>query len=251
MMTPAVERNRDRPGWIPAHITSDWDISPYAYLTEAEQMSAGGPHNQLLAYIMELLRWFLAQRGLMLLMDVFLLYRDDSGRKQRIAPDLMLIPLHQTPPSAYDLDAAAPPALVVEVTSPSSRLSDLHKKAHLYDKLGINCYLVIDAVTTRDTYRKQFHLYLWRREDGALEIVTPDEQDGFALPELGVHIVVQNQQVAFTDLVTGESIRDTTRWEADLSAEREALLAEREARLQAEAELARLRALLATQNGEG
>lgn len=233
----------DRPGWIPDHVGENWDKNPYAYLTDEEQMSAGGPHNQLLAHIMEILRWFLAQRRLMFLMDVLLFYRDETGRKQRIAPDLMLMPLRQPPPSAYDLDVEPPPTLVVEVTSPSSRLSDLHRKKAFYESLGVNSYLVIDAVTPGDSYRKQFHLYLWRREEGELEVVTPDESDGFTLPELEVHIGVADQQIVFTDLVTGELLRDATRWEADL-------LAEREARLQAEEELVRLKALLERKNGE-
>src|SRR5438874_719025 len=77
----------ERPGWIPPEITQGWDSDPYAYQTEEELMPAGGLHGQLLAYIMELLRHLLEERQLMLLLDVFLLYRDESHTKQRIGPD--------------------------------------------------------------------------------------------------------------------------------------------------------------------
>lgn len=46
----------DRPGWIPAEITHDWDTNPYAYQTEEELMAAGGLHGQLPAHIVEILR---------------------------------------------------------------------------------------------------------------------------------------------------------------------------------------------------
>ncbi len=120
----------DRPGWIPDHITWDWDTNPYAYQTEEELMPAGGLHGRLLSYISELLRSFLEARGLMLLTDLFLLYRDSNGIKQRIGPDMLLMPFRSPPPSAYDLDIEPLPMGVAEVTSPKSRLKDMNKKLY-------------------------------------------------------------------------------------------------------------------------
>ena len=80
----------DRPGWVPAWVDEDWDENPYAYQTEGELMPAGGLHGQILAYLMELLRHILAKRGLMILLDTFMLFRDEEGVKRRIAPDLMI-----------------------------------------------------------------------------------------------------------------------------------------------------------------
>jgi len=108
----------DRPGWIPPEIADGWDTNPYAYQTEEELMPAGGLHGQILAYLVELLRGPLKARGLMLLPDTFILYRDRRGVKQRIAPDGLVMALEFPPPSAYDLDERPPPLAVLEVTSP-------------------------------------------------------------------------------------------------------------------------------------
>lgn len=135
--TPESVLSLDRPGWIPENIGEDWDPDPYAYQTEEERMPAGGPHGQLLAYILEMVRHILASRGLVFLLDTFMLYRDERGIKRRIAPDLLLMPLRSPVPAAYDLDVEAPPLLVVEATSPDSHVKDLKANVALYQRLGI------------------------------------------------------------------------------------------------------------------
>ena len=80
----------DRPGWIPAHIESDWDPDPYAYIIEEEHMPQGQLHHLLICLLAEVLLPHLRSQRISLWMDLFLLYRDDNGQRQRIAPDLML-----------------------------------------------------------------------------------------------------------------------------------------------------------------
>jgi Uma2 family endonuclease len=239
----------DRPGWIPPEIVRDWDPNPYAYQTEEELMAAGGLHGQLLAYIVELIRHALAQRGLMLLIDTFMLYRDEQQIKQRIAPDLLLMPLRFPPPSAYDLDEEPVPLLLVEVTSPKSRLADLKRKSEFYLKLGVPTYLAIDAITSTGKLRRRIELHLWRRVDGEAQEMQPDEDDGFVLPAMGLRILTEGQRIRFMDLATGDREARLVEHEARL-VEREARLAEREARLRAEAELAQLQAEMRKLRGE-
>ncbi len=198
----------DRPGWIPGYIQKDWDTNPYAYQTEEELMPAGGPHGQLLAYIMELVRHILAARGLMFLLDTFLLYRDGRGIKRRIAPDLLLMPYRFPAPSVYDLDVEPPPLLVVEVTSPDSHVKDLETNVGFYQNLGIPAYLVIDAITSDSQPRYPIELHLWRRDAGRLRRVSPDEDDGFSLPEIGLQVWVGGGQLRFSDLNTGQELLD-------------------------------------------
>lgn len=243
----------DRPGWIPAQITNNWDPNPYAYQTEDELMPAGGLHGQLVPYIIELLRYWLKQRGLMVLFDTFLLYRDQKGVKQRIAPDLILMPYREDPPTVYDLEVEPLPLLLVEVTSPQSHLADLQHKVRLYTHIGVPAYLAIDAISPRNKRRQEIRLFLWRREEGELETEYPDDLEGFALPEMGVHLRAEGQKLLFTELETGQVLGDMEverkarlRAEQAEEAERQAKEAERQARLQAEAEVARLRALLET-----
>jgi Uma2 family endonuclease len=248
----------DRPGWIPPEITQGWDADPYAYQTEEELMPAGGLHGQLLAYIMELLRHLLEARQLMLLMDVFLLYRDESHTKQRIGPDLLLMPYRFPPPSAYDLDVAMPPLCLMEVTSPDSHLRDLEAKAAFYVGLGVPTYLVIDAITPRGQLRKKIELHLWRLVDGQPRELLPEADGGFVLPEMGFKVLTEGQRIRFIDLATGAVALDSGELRTGLEAERrarlqesearlqesEARLQEHEARLKAEAEVARLQAEL-------
>ena len=161
----------DRPGWIPPEIKEGWDTNPYAYQTEEELMPAGGLHGQLLAYIVELLRGPLKARGLMLLPDTFVLYRDRRGVKQRIAPDGLVMAAEFPPPSAYDLDERPPPLAMLEVTSPKIHQSDLERKVLFYGKLGIATYVVIDAITARGRLRERIQLRGWRRTGGALRAI--------------------------------------------------------------------------------
>jgi Uma2 family endonuclease len=247
----------DRPGWIPAEIPANWDPNPYAYQTEEELMPAGGLHGQLIAYIVELLRHVLVDRGLMLLIDTFLLYRDERGVKQRIAPDLLLMPARFPPPSAYDLDEEPPPLLLMEVTSPKSRVADMEHKSAFYMNLGVPAYLAIDAITSTGRLRRRIELHLWRRVDGEMQAITPDEDDGFSLPEMGVRVLADGQCIRFIDLATGERLLDSSELAASLvaerqqrSAEHQARIAEHQARQRAEAELARLQAELRKLRGE-
>jgi Uma2 family endonuclease len=229
---------RERPGWIPPEIADDWDPDPYAYQTEEELMPAGGLHGQLLAYIIELLRHVLEARGLMLLLDTFLLYRDEAGVKQRIAPDLLLMPFRFPPPSAYDLDREPPPGCLIEVTSPKSHLSDLEEKVSFYLNLGVSTYLVIDAITPRSELRSEIELHLWRSVEGQARKIAPDAQGRLALPEMGLSVSAQGQRISFMDAASGEVLLDMGQLLVALEAEREARR-EAEARAEVEAQARR------------
>jgi Uma2 family endonuclease len=230
-LKPAVAPPLDRPGWIPAGMHHNWDPNPYAYQTEEELMPAGGLHGQLLGYLMELLRVTLKQRGLMLLLDVFILYRDENNIKQRISPDLLLMPLRDPPPSAYDLDDEPPPLCVIEVTSPKSHRRDLEEKAPFYAGLGVSTYLVIDAITPRGKPRAQIGLSAWRRS----RPMAPDAAGRLALPEMGLRIEARGRHLAFVDVVSGKLLFDMEDLLGALEQERRARRWEQQARVIAEA----------------
>ncbi len=242
----------DRPGWIPSHIQDDWDTDPYAYQTEEELMPAGGLHGLQLAYLLEVLRLHLKKRGLMLLLDTFMLYRDKWGGKQRIAPDLLLMPFRFPPPSAYDLDIEPPPLFVAEVTSIKSRLSDLNKKVSLYFGLGIPSYLVLETVTPIGQQRKEVKLHGWELVNGLPSPILPNATGGLTFPQMGLSVQAEGLNVFFVDLATGERLRDiydlTTDYE-ELTTDYEELTtdyeAEHQTRLKAEQEIVRLKAELA------
>ncbi len=195
-------------------------------------MPAGGLQGQILAYLMELLRHFLELQGLMMLVDTFLLYRDEKGIKQRVAPDLLLMPFRFPPPSAYDLDVDPPPMLVIEVTSPSSHLKDLQANVAFYRDLGIPAYLVFDAVTRDAQLREPIEAHLWRLVHGDMLKVKPDRKGAFTLPEMGVQIFSRQDNIRLVDMGTGQPLRDM---EAESRMRRAAEQQAKTARQQAEA----------------
>jgi colicin import membrane protein len=213
-------QKKDRPGWIPPEITDNWDTNPYAYQTEEEQMPQGGPHGQLSSYLSELLRSYLEKQELMLLFDSFMLYRDQSGIKQRIGPDLLLMPLQKPAPSSYDLDIEPPPSLLVEITSPESHDKDLDENVSLYASLGIKTYLVIDLmVPHQDQVREQIELHLFERVKGRLVEKSPDHEGYLTLPEMGLKIKAEAQQIILVDKLTGEVLLDVTELKEALESE--------------------------------
>jgi len=177
----------------------------------------------------------------MLLVDTFLLYRDEHGVKQRIAPDLLLMPFRFPPPSAYNLDHEPPPLTVVAVTSPHSHMADLEQKNEFFMQLGIPTYLVIDAITPRGQLRPHIQLHLWRLLDGQMHAVEPDADGTLLLPEMGFRVSAHGQQIQFVDAATGAVARSSSELRAALEQERQERLREQRARRQAEAEIERLR----------
>jgi len=200
----------ERPAWIPSHITENWDTDPFAYQTEEELMPAGGLHGQLLSYLTEMLRVYLEKQGMMLLVDTFLLYRDSKQIKHRIGPDLLLMADCFPAPSSYDLDTQPPPRCLIEFTSPKSHFKDLQNNLPLYFSLGVETYLVIDAVTPQKKLRSPIELHLWRQSKGqAYQKIGPDNAGYVLLPEMKIKIAVQQQRFIFADAVTGEILRDS------------------------------------------
>jgi Uma2 family endonuclease len=214
----------DRPGWIPPEITQNWDTSPYAYQTEEELMSQGGPHGQLSGYLSELLRSYLEKKKLMLLFDSFMLYRDQYNIKQRVGPDLLLMPLQKPAPTSYDLDVVPSPSLLVEITSPESHDKDLDQNQNraLYASLGVSTYLVIDLmVPHQDKVREQIKLHVFRLVKGKRRFVekSPDHEGYLTLPEMGLKIKAEGQQISLVDQLTGEVLLDATELKEALESE--------------------------------
>ncbi|MCP4646400.1 MAG: Uma2 family endonuclease, partial [bacterium] len=182
-------------------------------------MPAGGLHGEILAYVVEILRNHLEKKELKLLIDAFMMYRDFQGIKQRVAPDLLLMP-YRAVPSSYDFDVEMPPLGAVEVTSPKSHLKDKEENLVLYTNLEIPSYLVIDAVTPKAELRKQIGLYLWRKEAGKIRRMHPDSEGYLLFPEMDVRVKAIGQRLIFCDNATGEMLHDTGQLDMLLKNER-------------------------------
>jgi Uma2 family endonuclease len=199
-ITAVRKPKQDRPGWIPSHITENWDTDPFAYQTEEELMPAGGLHGQLLTYIAEVVRVPLKKQGLMLLVDTFLLYRNSSNVKKRVGPDLLLMEDCFPAPPAYDLDIRKPPRCIIETTSPKSHFKDLKANVAFYFGLGVETYFVIDAITPQKKLREP--------KGQSIQKISPDSGGYFCLPEMNIKIAVQQQRLIFANALTGEVLRD-------------------------------------------
>ncbi len=213
---PETEVYADRPGWIPTEITHDWDTDPYAYQTEEELMPAGSAHGKILGYITGISEVLLESRGLMLLVDTFMLYRNSKGVKNRVAPDLLLMPFRSSEPSSfdsgpssYDLDREPPPLAVIEVTSPKSHRKDLGDNVSFYAGLGIQSYLVIDAITPQSRFREQIRLHMWRNKKGLSFQVQPDAEGYFHIPEMNVSVKASGKNLIFKDSLTDKILLGT------------------------------------------
>lgn len=254
---------RDRPGWIPEWVGDDWDPHPYAYQTREELMPAGHAHGLYIQMLAEMLKPLLERLGMRLFIDVFIFYRDWEGRKQRIAPDVLLAPGGEQPPDAslhtYDLDQEPVPLCAIEIISPSSREADLQGKRLFYGSLGIQEYLVLDVEDDQERLLPQIGVSLWRMEHGIQLPVTPDDEGFLLLDSIGVRLRADGRKLVAHVAATGEPLltssdlvialetAEQARQQAEQARQQaeQRAAAEATARQQAEIELAQLRAELA------
>jgi nucleoid-associated protein YgaU len=188
---------------------------------------------------------YLEARQLMLLLDVFLLYRDTKNTKQRVGPDLLLMPYRKPTPSAYDLDVEPPPLCAIEITSPKSHQKDLTDNVKLYMDLDIPTYLVIETLKpNKKELREQFQLHVFRKISGQTREIKPDTDGYLVLPEMGLKIGAQGQLIVFIDKITGETLLDMSELKMALGAETQRAQAEAR-RAQAEAQRAETEGLRA------
>lgn len=184
-------------------------------------MPSGGAHGVIMGYIFAILEPFLKKRDLMLLLDIFMLYRDENGVKRRVGPDLVFTQLEEQEPSAYDLDDRQPPTCLGEIISPDSRTQDVEDKLAKYTALGIRRYFVVDALDENGLPSGSVSFRVWFL---GME-QRPDENGFLLLPELGVKVLPKAEKIRFFELESSEPLPDAESWEAltkDLKADLEA-----------------------------
>jgi hypothetical protein len=239
----------DRPGWIPPEVGDDWDPNPYAYQTEEEMMPAGYQHNRYLQILTQMLEPYLQTLGCIVMLDVFVFYRDATGRKQRTAPDMLIahsIELtEQQLAYSYDLDIQPVPSCLVEITSDTSHHKDFYEQPLLYASWGVFEYLVLDIVDTQGLIRPQIGVYLWQLVDGHYQETTPDKDGYQVLHSIGVRLKANGRHLVAEVLETGEPLLTSAEKDGVIEAtearERQ-IRAESEAKIAAlEAEIERLR----------
>ncbi|MGB9755015.1 Uma2 family endonuclease [Roseiflexus castenholzii] len=145
--------------------------------------------------------------------------------------------------STFEVAAeGARPALIIEITSPETRVNDLHVKVRHYAQAGVAQYVIVDDVGGRRGKRR-LRLLDYRLEGGQYRLRAPDAA-GWAplvIAELwlgveGDHVVCCDERgEAFGDYVTVVRQAAEAEARAQREAERAAARAEAEARTAAEA----------------
>ena len=129
-------------------------------------------------------------------MDLFLLYRDSNGQKQRIAPDMMLDLADQPLTNdSWDLDNRPPPKLVGELTSPSSRKADFDANRKLYQTLGIENYILVDGLNEKGKESGKIEVHYWQKG----KKVSPNKEGYIDVPELQIKVKAKAKELQFID----------------------------------------------------
>jgi Uma2 family endonuclease len=178
--------------------------------------------------------------------DLFLYYRQGSPR-EAVCPDVMVVrgvpklPMRRI----FKLwEEGETPCLVIEVSSESTQGNDFDSKMALYERLGIEEYFLYDPLAERTPQLQAFRLANY----GRYQPVDPEPDGSLVSHTTGVTLRMEGERIRMVEPVTGRPfLRDTeirrnaAEQERALAAARRVAEQEREARLDLEEELARLR----------
>lgn len=175
----------------------------------------------------------------------FFLFYEKGNPKARVSPDVMLAKgVARWDRQNYLLWKERPPSLIVEVTSRKTRRKDTGPKKDLYERIGVEEYILFDPLG--DYLRPPLQGYRLLR--GRFQPI-PLAEDGTLLSRTtGLRMKPEGQRLRLIDAATGERIlwaeeTEAAKREAEAALrEVEAARREAEARVKAlEEELKRLR----------
>ncbi len=175
--------------------------------------------------------------------NIFVYYLDENGDRQSVSPDILVVfGVEKKERRIYKIDEEGKaPEVVVELTSPSTKVEDLVTKHYIYANLGVREYFLFDPYgeTTQPALRG-FRLKGGEYVSMAGNILSSKV--------LGLELKVEEGQLRFYDPKVGARLRTPAEAEA---ARREAETARREAEAaRREAETARHEAEAARREAE-
>ena len=158
--------------------------------------------------------------------DVFIYYRDETDTRRAMAPDLVVFfgPdfAQYRDRSGFSLrELGRPPALVMEVASPSTYQADLTYKRDAYLWMGAGELWLLDLDGGR--YYGQPLSWELLGDDGAYHAMPVHTADDGVIwahsPALGLDICLDGNRLRFYDPAAGEYLRSLSESEAALTAE--------------------------------
>ena len=228
----------------------DFPLTPEEFLNPqpGDKWLQGPKHGITVQYFVDLLTRHLESPGIDVVVLFDVKHRLGTGRRSSPCPDVSVIRGAGLDPNdpeflTYDfVKHRIPPCLIIEVLSYSSariRRTDEVDKVELYQRTGIQEYLLVDL--PREGTGHRFVLKGYRLDpEGHYQPMEPDEQGRFLseTTQLLFAVSPEGDRVDVFDAVTGERLRSPREEEEGRrKAERQAARAEEEiARLRAELE---------------
>ena len=149
-----------------------------------------------------------------------LLYYEQGNSSANLAPDVLLAKgVSKWKRPSYLLWQETPPSLIVEVTSRSTRREDLGKKKNLYERIGVEEYVLFDPY---GEYLKP-RLQGYRLEKGRYQAI-PLTGDSLESRTTGVILRPEGERLRLVDAATGEPLL----WSDELERARQKEAAARE-----------------------
>jgi len=159
--------------------------------------------------------------------DLLLYYRQGNPR-QVVCPDVMVVrgvpklPMRRI----FKLwEEGEAPCLVVEVTSPSTQGNDFAGKKELYERLGIEEYVLYDPLAERLPQLQGFRL----ADDGRYRPVDPETDGSLVSRTTGVTLRMEGERIRMLETATGRPfLRDVEVRRSRLALEEEVARLRRE-----------------------
>jgi Uma2 family endonuclease len=170
--------------------------------------------------------------------DLFLYYVQGDPRSV-VCPDVFVVKgVSKEKRRIYKLwEEDAVPFLVVEVTSASTRADDLGKKKDLYERLGVEEYILHDPLGEYLRPQLQgFHL-----QQGRYRRMEPLADGSLSSRSTGLTFRPQGQEIRLVETATGKPLPTIEETAAQIDHERVARINAEERAQAAEEEIARLR----------
>lgn len=204
-----------------------------------DTMVQGNPHVEAAVFLYELLNRRLRSRpGMLVTHDLKHLIAPRLGPVPDVSIFQGLAKVDRTIDS-YDIRTGPPPCLIIEVVSPGDsrvRQVDEVTKVELYERIGVEEYLLLDLPRRGNGWRHRFRGYRLN-EAGRYASMERDAQGRFLAETIGIFFAVEPEkdQIQLFDAATGERLLSPFDAEEGLFQEAEARQAAEE-RAQGEAE---------------
>ena len=141
-------------------------------------MPVGIVHGRKMVQIGGMIESPLEKKGFLMLYDMFMMYRREDGKRDRIGPDILIIS-GQTEDelgSSYDTETQPTPVCAFELVSPKGEEKDLRSMRLYLEQLEIPTCVMLYLVDDDGDRLPETKLEVWRRDEET-GLAVQDEPD--------------------------------------------------------------------------